>query len=171
MAITPAKPAPAVPATPADPAAPAAKASPSGMIEQLKVIGGLLALVAGLLTLVGVLLIADKAGVTMDQFTQLATTVIGVVGSVVGAYFGVKIGTDGTDKALEAQRQEAARAQIFAAHLPPALAGQALQLAFPGAAGAVPVQDPPQGDGAPVTDPAQTDSARADPADPPPATP
>lgn len=130
-----------VPGAPAGPA----NANPSGAVEQLKVIGGLLALVAGLLTLVVVLLIANGSGVTTDQFTQLATTVIGVVGSIVGAYFGVKIGTDGTDKALEAQRQAQARSEIFAAHLPPTLAGQALGLAFPGAAIPAPVPDPAAG--------------------------
>jgi hypothetical protein len=33
----------------------------------------------------------------------------------------VKIGSDGTNKALETHREEAARSQIFAAHLPPDL--------------------------------------------------
>jgi hypothetical protein len=103
----------------------------SGKAEQLKIIGGLLALVAGLLALLFVLGLARWQSVTAGQFTQLATTVIGVVGSIVGAYFGVKIGTDGTNKALEAQRQESARAQIFAAHVPPDLAATALKRAFP----------------------------------------
>lgn len=102
----------------------------SGVVEQLRIIGGLAALLTGLLALVGVLAIAVIAGVDSDQLTQLATTVIGVIGSIVGAYFGVKIGTDGTQKALENQRDEAARSQIFAAHLPPELAEKALDLAF-----------------------------------------
>lgn len=99
--------------------------------EQIQVIGGLVALGAGLLALSAVLVLAIVSNVDGDQFTQLATTVVGVIGSIVGAYFGVKIGTDGTQKALEGQRQEAARSQIFAAHLPPDLAEQALNLAFP----------------------------------------
>lgn len=102
----------------------------TGRIEQLRVVGGLLALGFGLLALTGVLGLST-AMVDGDQFTQLATTVIGVIGSIVGAYFGVKIGTDGTQKALEAQRQEAARSQIFAAHLSPEVAQEALDLAFP----------------------------------------
>jgi hypothetical protein len=99
--------------------------------EQIRVIGGLVALGSGLVALSLVLILAIVSNVDGDQFTQLATTVVGVIGSVVGAYFGVKIGTDGTQKALEGQRQEAARSQIFAAHLPPDLAEKALDLAFP----------------------------------------
>jgi hypothetical protein len=121
-------------ATPPDPSATdsaPAPSSPPGKADQLKIIGGLLALIAGLLGLLIVLALARWQSVTTDQFTQLATTVIGIIGSIVGAYFGVKIGTDGTNKALEAQRQESARAQIFAAHLPPDLATTALELAFP----------------------------------------
>lgn len=124
--------------------------APAGKVEQLKVIGGLLALVAGLITLLVVLAFANRKGVSSNQFRQLATTVIGVVGSIVGAYFGLKIGTDGTDKALEAQRQEAARAQIFAAHLPPKEALEALQLAFPGAGQAPPQPNPPPPAGQPA---------------------
>ena len=100
-------------------------------VGQLKVIGGLIALGLGLLTLLVVLGLSLISNVNSNQFTQLGTTVIGVVASIVGAYFGVKIGSDGTSKALEAQREEAARSQIFAAHLPPDLAKEALKLAFP----------------------------------------
>ena len=103
-----------------------------GLAASLKIIGGLLALTAGLVALLVVLIIAKGAGVRAPEFTGLATTVIGVIGSTVGAYFGVKIGSDGTQKALESQRQESARAQVYAAHMDPAVADKALGLAFPG---------------------------------------
>lgn len=125
-------------------------AAPPGKADQLKIIGGLLALVAGLIALLGVLGLAIAVKVTEMHFSQLAATVIGVIGSIVGAYFGVKIGSDGTDKALEAQRQESARAQIFAAHLPPTEAAQALQLAFPGVGPAVAKPDGAGAPGAPA---------------------
>jgi hypothetical protein len=128
-----------------DPASPARSDTPakpqptdgkqSGKAEQLKIIGGLVALLGGLAALLIVLVISKWVDVDSDQFTQLATTVVGVIGSVVGAYFGVKIGTDGTQKALESQRQEAARSQIFAAHLDPDVAEKALELAFSSAPG------------------------------------
>jgi uncharacterized membrane protein YeaQ/YmgE (transglycosylase-associated protein family) len=147
----PSRPQPAAPAKappPSPPKGPAPKREapssdqPSGKIEQLKLIGGLLALSAGLLALLTVLVISKWVKVDTDQFTQLATTVIGVIGSIVGAYFGVKIGTDGTQKALEAQRQDSARSQIFAAHLDPEVAKEALRLAFPSESGSAAAQGP-----------------------------
>jgi hypothetical protein len=99
--------------------------------DQIKVVGGLIALGAGLIALLVVLVIGKWVGVSTDQFTQLGTTIIGVIASITSAYFGVKIGTDGTQRAIEAQRQEAARSQIFAAHLDPNVADKALELAFP----------------------------------------
>jgi threonine/homoserine/homoserine lactone efflux protein len=95
-------------------------------------IGGLLALVAGLITLVLILVIAAAAGVSDNQFTQLATAAIGVVGSGVGAYYGIKVGSDQTAGAVQAQREESARAQVFAAHVTPGQEAQAaLEKAFP----------------------------------------
>jgi hypothetical protein len=42
---------------------------------------------------------------------SIATAAFGVIGSVVGAYFGVKVGADGTQRALDAHKAEAARAR------------------------------------------------------------
>jgi|GEM_PF-4505149 len=143
--------APAAPAEPAEPAEPGqagdkepGKAKPDGALEQIKIIGGLAALGIGLLALVLVLVLAVVSNVDSEKFAQLATTVVGVIGSIVGAYFGVKIGTDGTQKALEAQRQEAARSQIFAAHLPPDEAKHALDLAFRPGGPSAPRPNPPE---------------------------
>jgi hypothetical protein len=98
----------------------------SGKLDQLKVIGGLVALGSGLLALVIVVIVAllvkpDTTG------GSIATSAIGVIGSIVGAYFGVKIGSDGTQKAIDAQQQEATKAQVFALHTPPGEAEQVLQ--------------------------------------------
>jgi hypothetical protein len=41
----------------------------------------------------------------------------GVIGSVVGAYFGLKVGAESAQKSADGQRQEAAKAQVFAAHI------------------------------------------------------
>jgi NH3-dependent NAD+ synthetase len=61
--------------------------------------------------------------------TALATAAFGVIGSVVGAYFGVKIGTDSTQTAIQAQLQEAAKSQVYAAHLPTQQADEVLNKA------------------------------------------
>jgi disulfide bond formation protein DsbB len=84
----------------------------------LKVIGGLVALTVGLFALIVVVVVA-LALKPATTGTSIATSAIGVIGSIVGAYFGVKIGSDGTQKAVEAQQQEATKAQIFALHTPP----------------------------------------------------
>lgn len=99
--------------------------SRSGRVDRLKVIGGLVALGSGLLALVIVVIVAlsvkpDTTG------GSIATSAIGVIGSIVGAYFGVKIGTDGTQKAIQAQQQEATKAQVFALHVAPGDASTAL---------------------------------------------
>lgn len=93
-------------------------AAQTGAIDRLRVIGGLLALTVGLVALIIVVIVAlivkpDTTG------GSIATAAIGVIGSIVGAYFGVKIGSDGTQKAVEAQQQEATKAQVFALHTSP----------------------------------------------------
>jgi hypothetical protein len=98
-----------------------AQRSPAG---DLKLVGGLVALTVGVIAvalLAGGALIADPGSAA-----TIATAAFGVIGSIVGAYFGVKIGTDGTQKAVQAHQDEATRAQVFAAHLQPDQADLAL---------------------------------------------
>jgi hypothetical protein len=86
--------------------------------------GGLVALAVGVIVvglLAGGALIADPGNAA-----SIATAAFGVIGSIVGAYFGVKIGSDGTQRAVQAQRDEATKAQVFAAHLQPEQADLAL---------------------------------------------
>ncbi|HEX3317410.1 MAG TPA: hypothetical protein VHR88_05285 [Solirubrobacteraceae bacterium] len=98
--------------------------SPAG---DVKLVGGLIALA------VGVVAVAVLAGGAMiaaaGDAATIATAAFGVIGSIVGAYFGVKIGTDGTQKAVQAHQDEATRAQVFAAHLQPEKADLALEQA------------------------------------------
>ena len=95
--------------------------------QHVKEIGGLVVVVAGLLAIAGIAagaLIADS---------QTAATIAGsttaVVGSIVGAYLGVKIGTDQTKNAIQAQREEAAKGQVYAAHMTKEEALKAVPLA------------------------------------------
>jgi hypothetical protein len=81
--------------------------------ENLRVIGGLLALTAGLIALVVIVLVAigelDK-----EQAGAATTAGITAVATMVGAYFGVKVGSDGTKEAIKGQKEEAEKAQAFA---------------------------------------------------------
>ncbi len=66
---------------------------------------------------------------TATNVVALATASFGVIGTVVGAYFGVKVGTDGTQTAVKGMQAEAAKAQAFAAHVPADQAEAALSSA------------------------------------------
>jgi hypothetical protein len=103
-----------------------------GNADGLRLIGGLVALVAGLLVLG---LVATGAFVADPSHAgSIATAAFGVIGPIVAAYFGVKIGTDGTQKAIdgaqkatEAHQKEAAKVQVMAAHLPEGKAEEVLR--------------------------------------------
>jgi hypothetical protein len=98
--------------------------------EAFKLIGGLLAVVVGLATLCAIALVAIGVVSSDNQsVVAIATSSFGVIGTIVGAYFGVKVGSDGTQRAVDAMRGEAAKAQAFAAYLPTDMAEKALQSA------------------------------------------
>lgn len=71
--------------------------------------------------------------VAMAHGTQTAGTIAsaasGVIATIVGAYFGVKVGTDQTKNDVEGERQQAAKAAVFAAHLPESKADKVLAIA------------------------------------------
>jgi hypothetical protein len=95
--------------------------------QHVREVGGLAAVVAGLLAIAGIAagaLIADS-----QTAATVASSATAVVGSIVGAYLGVKIGTDQTKNAIQAQREEAAKGQIYAAHMPKEDALKAVPLA------------------------------------------
>jgi hypothetical protein len=85
--------------------------------EGIKVIGGLVVVCTGLVIL-GAIAITAMILIEGNDVVAVATSAFGIIGSVVGAYFGVKIGTDGTQAAVAALKDEAAKAQAFAAHVP-----------------------------------------------------
>jgi hypothetical protein len=97
--------------------------------ESIKTIGGLIAVI------VGVLVVASIAGGAITKNTQIAATIAasasGAVATMVGAYFGVKVGSDQTKTALDAAKEasktkdkEAAKAQVYALHVPADNAGK-----------------------------------------------
>ena len=97
--------------------------------EGLSSVAGLVAVVAGLLALIAVSVAAIVALPSGNGQNVVAVTTgsFGVIGTVVGAYFGVKLGGDGRLAAQQAQRAEAAKVQALAAHLDTEEANKALE--------------------------------------------
>jgi hypothetical protein len=98
-----------------------------GNAAALKTIGGLVAVGAGLLALI-VIAIFGMAWVKSDNSSvvSIAAGAFGVIGTIVGAYFGVKVSSDGTQKAIDALKDAETKASTFAAHLEPNKASQAI---------------------------------------------
>jgi hypothetical protein len=84
--------------------------------ERLKVIGGLIAVATGVVAVTAIGIVA-MALADADVATIAASTA-GVIATIVGAYFGVKIGTDQAKTALESKDAQAAKAEVYALHAP-----------------------------------------------------
>jgi hypothetical protein len=93
----------------------------------VKAIGGLVAVAIGIIAVAAIAIVALEIGTKTAE--TIAASTAGVIATLVGAYFGVKVGTDQSRNALEGQRQEAAKAQVYAAHLPPEHAGDIVDMA------------------------------------------
>ena len=109
--------------------------------ERLRVVGGLAAVVVGVIAVFGIAIGALIAN--SQTAATIAGSTAGVVGSIVGAYFGVKLGTDQAENALERVEKEsatkdknAAKAQVYALHVASADA-HAVEAAAEEAAGAI----------------------------------
>lgn len=92
-------------------------------VEGLKTVAGLTAVAIGAVVVGAIAVIALLKG--GDESAQIASSAGGVVATIVGAYFGVKVGTDQTktamdqtQKAVDGQKAESAAAKVFAAHIP-----------------------------------------------------
>jgi hypothetical protein len=97
------------------------------LAERIKLIGGLVAVAIGVLAVAVIALYAISQN--DEDAGTIASAAGGVIASIVGAYFGVKIGSDQTKNAQDGLKQEAAKAQAFAAHLSPADADRILEKA------------------------------------------
>lgn len=96
-------------------------------VAKLKTIGGLVAVLAGALIVGAIAIVAIS--VDSGDAATIASSAAGVIATIVGAFFGLKIGSDQTKTASENQKVEAAKAQVFAAHLQPDEAENILGLA------------------------------------------
>ena len=94
----------------------------------MKAIAGLVAVAAGLVTLVLIALLGIVLVEGDESVVSIATASFGVIGTIVGAYFGVKLGTEGTKEAIADLKDEAARAQSFAAYMQPEHADKAADM-------------------------------------------
>jgi hypothetical protein len=117
-------PTPALGTPPPEPAKPGPGDGGGGWSDRIRAIGGLVAVVAGVIAVLGIAI----GAFVVD--TQTAATVAGatagVVGSIVGAYFGVKVGTDQSRTALDhaektsqQKDEEHAKALVYALNMPP----------------------------------------------------
>lgn len=105
---------------------PQAGAGSDSWSEKIKAIGGLVAVAIGAL-IVGVIGVVALAEGT-DTAATIASSTSAVVATIVGAYFGVKVGTDQGKTAMDNQKAEAAKAQVYAAHLPADQAADILEI-------------------------------------------
>ena len=96
-----------------------------GFVDVVSACGAVLVVGIGL-AFVFVTSIVALATVPADQKAAIVTAAFTVFGTIVGAYFGVKVGAAGKEKAEQARDAEAAKAQEFAAHLEPETATAAL---------------------------------------------
>jgi hypothetical protein len=103
--------------------------------DPIKTVGGLTAVAVGIVAVMAIAITALIVGGTTAA--TIATSTSGVIASIVGAYFGVKVGTDQTRNAVEGERKQAAKAAVYAAHLPPAEADRVLGMAETVARGTV----------------------------------
>ncbi|HEX6667097.1 MAG TPA: hypothetical protein VF081_10940 [Solirubrobacterales bacterium] len=97
--------------------------------DRVKTVAGLVAVLAGVVA-VGVIaivaMLTDKEGTNVST---IATSAAGVIATIVGAYFGVKLGSDQTKDASKSQKGTAAKAEVYAAHLPADKAQAVIDLA------------------------------------------
>jgi hypothetical protein len=83
---------------------------------------GLVAVGVGVIAImvIGVVAVALLAfkGNRGTEIVSVATSAFGVIGSIVGAFFGIKLGTEQTQSANVATQAAEAKADVYAAHVP-----------------------------------------------------
>jgi membrane protein DedA with SNARE-associated domain len=88
----------------------------------VKTVGGLIAVCDGALTVMVIGIVAISA--SSQNAGTIAGSTVAVIGSIVGAYLGVKVGTDQTAKALnqldeqqKVHEETSKRAEAYALHV------------------------------------------------------
>ena len=101
---------------------------PSGSIGVIGAAGGVLVVGPGLVFVFVIALVA-LGTVPDSQKAAVVTAAFTVLGTIVGAYFGVKVGSAGRQEAEAARDAEAVKVQEFAARTDPETAKAALDSA------------------------------------------
>ncbi len=118
----------------ADPARPRAKdggvaAGIAAIIREVEVLlagaGGLVVVALGVVA-VTTITTASLSTVADGEAATVVTAAFTVVGTIVGAYFGVRVGARGKDEAEAARELATAKVERLAAHLDPHEANQVL---------------------------------------------
>lgn len=107
----------------------------SFLSERVKTIGGLVAVGIGVFAVAATAIVA--MAVDSDDAATIASAAGGVIATIVGAYFGVKAGSDRAKAAGDDQKAEAAKAQVYALYLDPTQAPKVQKDAEAAAAQAV----------------------------------
>jgi hypothetical protein len=90
--------------------------------DAIKTVGGLVALAVGIGAIIVIALAAlfliSYTNAKTDIIASIASSAFGVISAVVGAFFGIKIGTDQTKTLVEANQASQAKAETYALNVP-----------------------------------------------------
>jgi hypothetical protein len=89
---------------------------PAGLVGVISAIGGVLVVSLGL-TFVFIIAIVSLGTVSSDQKSVVVTAAFGVLGTVVGTYFGVRAGAAGKERAEAARDLETIKVQELAVRM------------------------------------------------------
>lgn len=123
---------------------PNGQAATDGQERGLKPIGGLMAVWGGLFVLLvlGILAMLLTRS-DSSKVAAIAASSFGVIGTLIGAYFGVKVGTDGTATAVKGLQDQASKAAVYASYVDPGKASEAAAQVALGARQPAPAGGPP----------------------------
>ena len=105
-----------------------AQARAGGVVETVRAIGSVLVVGLGL-AFAFIIAVVALGTVPAGQKATVATASFTVLGTIVGAYFGVKAGAAGRERAEAAREAEAVKVQELAARMEPGSAETALDKA------------------------------------------
>ncbi|MDP8943659.1 MAG: hypothetical protein M3N16_06020 [Actinomycetota bacterium] len=103
-------------------------AAQGGVVETVRAIGSVLVVGLGL-SFAFVIAVVALATVPDGQKATVATSSFTVLGTIVGAYFGIRAGAAGRERAEVAREEEAVKVQELAARMDPGTAQTALDRA------------------------------------------
>ena len=91
-------------------------AQPGGIVGVISAVGGVLVVALGLV-FVFIIALVSLGTVPDDQKATVITAAFGVLGTVVGTYFGVRAGSAGRERAEAARDMETIKVQELAARM------------------------------------------------------